>query len=165
MCALPVAIAAKTFSTPVNASARPIKASHDQPSELNRNGSRQMDRQISYSGPSPNASIWSPPTTEPLFCFGWNKKLLHTTLDPGLLKTQVTGINVYYCIQARRKSVIESKRRVGESVPRTAKMEVHDAVKQRILDAVYQSHEFIREARVAQELEVSRTPVREAFRS
>lgn len=60
--------------------------------------------------------------------------------------------------------MIESKRRVGESVPRTAKMEVHDAVKQRILDAVYQSHEFIREARVAQELEVSRTPVREAFR-
>ncbi len=60
--------------------------------------------------------------------------------------------------------MVESKSRVSASVPRTAKTEVHDAIKQRILNAVYQSHEFIREARVAQELEVSRTPVREAFR-
>lgn len=58
----------------------------------------------------------------------------------------------------------ESKSRVSTSVPRTAKTEVHDAIKQRILNSVYLSHEFIREARVAEELEVSRTPVREAFR-
>jgi DNA-binding GntR family transcriptional regulator len=62
------------------------------------------------------------------------------------------------------KIVVESNRWVSASVPRTAKMEVYDAIKQRILNAVYLPHEFIREARVAQELKVSRTPVREAFR-
>lgn len=47
---------------------------------------------------------------------------------------------------------------------RTATAQVHEAIKQRILDGLYRPHEFIREAAVARELEVSRTPVREALR-
>jgi DNA-binding GntR family transcriptional regulator len=50
------------------------------------------------------------------------------------------------------------------TVPRTATAQVHAAIKQRILDGHYQPHEYIREAGVARELEVSRTPVREALR-
>lgn len=49
-------------------------------------------------------------------------------------------------------------------VVRTATAEVHDVIKQRILDGHYRAHEYIREASVARELEVSRTPVREALR-
>lgn len=49
-------------------------------------------------------------------------------------------------------------------VARTAASEVHDAIKQKILDGSYQPHEYIRETRVARELDVSRTPVREALR-
>ncbi|KAA0014760.1 GntR family transcriptional regulator [Billgrantia pellis] len=47
---------------------------------------------------------------------------------------------------------------------RTATAEVHDEIKQRILDGRYQAHDYIRENRIARELEVSRTPVREALR-
>ncbi|WP_045991074.1 GntR family transcriptional regulator [Halomonas sp. S2151] len=47
---------------------------------------------------------------------------------------------------------------------RTATAQVHEAIKQRILDGVYRPLEFVREAAVARELEVSRTPVREALR-
>ncbi|WP_231489496.1 GntR family transcriptional regulator [Billgrantia saliphila] len=50
------------------------------------------------------------------------------------------------------------------SIVRTATAEVHDVIKQRILDGRYQAHEYIREHNVARELEVSRTPVREALR-
>lgn len=47
---------------------------------------------------------------------------------------------------------------------RTATAQVHEAIKQRILEGRYRPHEFIREAAVAAELDVSRTPVREALR-
>lgn len=46
----------------------------------------------------------------------------------------------------------------------TAVAHVYEAIKQRILDGRYQPHEYIREASVAGELDVSRTPVREALR-
>jgi len=46
----------------------------------------------------------------------------------------------------------------------TAATKVHDVIKQRILDGHYQDHEYVREANIARELEVSRTPVREALR-
>ncbi|RAR58205.1 MULTISPECIES: GntR family transcriptional regulator [Halomonadaceae] len=46
----------------------------------------------------------------------------------------------------------------------TATTKVHDVIKQRILDGHYQAHEYVRETSVARELEVSRTPVREALR-
>jgi len=46
----------------------------------------------------------------------------------------------------------------------TATTKVHEVIKQRILDGHYQAHEYIREASIARELEVSRTPVREALR-
>lgn len=49
-------------------------------------------------------------------------------------------------------------------VARTATAQVHDAIKQRILDGHYRAHEYIREASIARELAVSRTPVREALR-
>ncbi|MCL7939726.1 GntR family transcriptional regulator [Halomonas sp. ATCH28] len=49
-------------------------------------------------------------------------------------------------------------------VARTATAQVHEAIKQRILDGSYRPHDYIREASVARELEVSRTPVREALR-
>ncbi|WP_170121134.1 GntR family transcriptional regulator [Halomonas denitrificans] len=49
-------------------------------------------------------------------------------------------------------------------VVQTATTKVHDVIKQRILDGHYQPHEYIREANLARELEVSRTPVREALR-
>ncbi|SDO17506.1 DNA-binding transcriptional regulator, GntR family [Halomonas shengliensis] len=49
-------------------------------------------------------------------------------------------------------------------VPRTATAEVHDVIKQRILDGHYRAHEYVREASIARELAVSRTPVREALR-
>ncbi|MDI5891525.1 GntR family transcriptional regulator [Halomonas rhizosphaerae] len=49
-------------------------------------------------------------------------------------------------------------------VVRTATAQVHEAIKQRILDGNYRPHDYIREASVARELEVSRTPVREALR-
>ncbi|MCE8015771.1 GntR family transcriptional regulator [Halomonas sp. MCCC 1A17488] len=47
---------------------------------------------------------------------------------------------------------------------RTATAEVHNVVKQRILDGHYRAREYVREASVARELGVSRTPVREALR-
>ena len=49
-------------------------------------------------------------------------------------------------------------------VHKTAAAEVGDAIRGRILDGRYQANQYIREASVARELEVSRTPVREAFR-
>lgn len=50
------------------------------------------------------------------------------------------------------------------SVTRTAAAQVHEAIKQRILDGYYQSHDYVRETSIARELNVSRTPVREALR-
>ncbi|MEQ6917041.1 GntR family transcriptional regulator [Halomonas aquatica] len=47
---------------------------------------------------------------------------------------------------------------------RTATAQVHAAIKQRILDGIYRPHDYIRETSMARELEVSRTPVREALR-
>ena len=58
----------------------------------------------------------------------------------------------------------ESRHRDAAPIAKTAAAEVYEAIKQRILDAVYAPHEFIRETRVARELSVSRTPVREALR-
>jgi DNA-binding GntR family transcriptional regulator len=58
----------------------------------------------------------------------------------------------------------QSKRQDRAPTAKTAAAEVYEAIKQRILDAVYVPHEFVRETRVAQELNVSRTPVREALR-
>lgn len=49
-------------------------------------------------------------------------------------------------------------------VAQTATAQVHAAIKQCILDGSYQPHQYIREASVARELAVSRTPVREALR-
>ena len=46
----------------------------------------------------------------------------------------------------------------------TATAKVRDVIKQRILDGQYHAHEYIRETGIAQELDVSRTPVREALR-
>jgi DNA-binding GntR family transcriptional regulator len=60
--------------------------------------------------------------------------------------------------------VAETKGWGHPPVARTATAEVHNAIKQRILDGAYLPQEYIREARVARELEVSRTPVREALR-
>lgn len=48
--------------------------------------------------------------------------------------------------------------------PRTAAAGVSEAIRQRILSGAYSAHQYIREASIARELEVSRTPVREAFR-
>ncbi|NVK40347.1 MAG: GntR family transcriptional regulator [Oceanospirillaceae bacterium] len=47
---------------------------------------------------------------------------------------------------------------------RTAVEQVYEAIKQRILDGEYVSHQYVRESTVAKELDVSRTPVREALR-
>ena len=47
---------------------------------------------------------------------------------------------------------------------RTATAQVHAAIKQRILEGTYRPHDYIRETSMARELEVSRTPVREALR-
>lgn len=49
-------------------------------------------------------------------------------------------------------------------VARTATAQVHEAIKQGILDGHYRPNDYIRETSVARELEVSRTPVREALR-
>ncbi|GAA5175619.1 GntR family transcriptional regulator [Modicisalibacter zincidurans] len=46
----------------------------------------------------------------------------------------------------------------------TAVAQVYEAIKRRILDGSYRPHEYVRETGVAKELEVSRTPVREALR-
>ncbi|MEC9483376.1 MAG: GntR family transcriptional regulator [Halomonas sp.] len=46
----------------------------------------------------------------------------------------------------------------------TAVAQVYEAIKRRILDGSYQPHDYVRETGVAKELEVSRTPVREALR-
>ncbi|SDK99671.1 DNA-binding transcriptional regulator, GntR family [Modicisalibacter muralis] len=56
------------------------------------------------------------------------------------------------------------KRSNNAPVAQTATAQVHAAIKQRILDGDYQPHQYIREASVACELAVSRTPVREALR-
>lgn len=50
------------------------------------------------------------------------------------------------------------------SPPKTAAAEVSAAIRQGILNGSYKAHEYIREAGVARELQVSRTPVREALR-
>ncbi|HET8790120.1 MAG TPA: GntR family transcriptional regulator [Modicisalibacter sp.] len=60
--------------------------------------------------------------------------------------------------------MVDTKRSQNAPVARTATAQVHDAIKQRILDGSYQPHQYIREASVASELAVSRTPVREALR-
>lgn len=49
-------------------------------------------------------------------------------------------------------------------VPKTATAQVHEAIKQRILDGQYRAHDYVRETSIARELHVSRTPVREALR-
>lgn len=49
-------------------------------------------------------------------------------------------------------------------VAKTATAQVHEAIKQGILDGHYRPNDYIRETSVARELEVSRTPVREALR-
>ncbi len=54
--------------------------------------------------------------------------------------------------------------KVSSEIPRTATAQVHHAIKQRILSGDYQPDEYIRESSLARELEVSRTPVREALR-
>ncbi|WP_417565314.1 GntR family transcriptional regulator [Marinobacter sp.] len=48
--------------------------------------------------------------------------------------------------------------------PRTAASVVADGIRQRVLNGTYSPHEYVREASVAKELQVSRTPVREALR-
>lgn len=58
----------------------------------------------------------------------------------------------------------KAQRTKTASVARTATSHVHEAIKQRILDGHYRAHEYVRETSVARELEVSRTPVREALR-
>jgi DNA-binding GntR family transcriptional regulator len=60
--------------------------------------------------------------------------------------------------------VAKANDRVLASMARTATSQVHEAIKKRVLDGHYQPHEFIRESSLAHELEVSRTPVREALR-
>ncbi|MGO2133576.1 MAG: GntR family transcriptional regulator [Halomonas sp.] len=47
---------------------------------------------------------------------------------------------------------------------KTATACAYDAIKQRILEGTYQADEYVRELSIAKELEVSRTPVREALR-
>lgn len=47
---------------------------------------------------------------------------------------------------------------------KTATAHVYEAIKQRILEGTYQADEYVRELSIAKELEVSRTPVREALR-
>lgn len=49
-------------------------------------------------------------------------------------------------------------------VVQTATTRVHGVIKQRILNGHYQANEYLRETSVASELNVSRTPVREALR-
>jgi len=51
-----------------------------------------------------------------------------------------------------------------EASPRTAAAVVADGIRQRILNGTYGPHEYVRESSVAKELQVSRTPVREALR-
>ncbi|GGX90094.1 GntR family transcriptional regulator [Litchfieldella qijiaojingensis] len=51
-----------------------------------------------------------------------------------------------------------------DGVAKTATSQVHEAIKQRIIDGHYRAHEYVRETSVARELNVSRTPVREALR-
>lgn len=46
----------------------------------------------------------------------------------------------------------------------TATVYVYEAIKQRILEGTYRADDYVRELSVAKELEVSRTPVREALR-
>lgn len=47
---------------------------------------------------------------------------------------------------------------------KTAVQQVYGLIKNRILDGTYEAYSFVREAAVAKELDVSRTPVREALR-
>ena len=52
---------------------------------------------------------------------------------------------------------------IGTPRPRPAKDRAYDFVKERILDGAYPGGELLSEGEVAEALEVSRTPVREAF--
>ncbi|MFT6237496.1 MAG: DNA-binding GntR family transcriptional regulator [Cellvibrionaceae bacterium] len=47
---------------------------------------------------------------------------------------------------------------------KTAVSHVYDTIKQGIIDNEYKPHQYVRESAVAKELDVSRTPVREALR-
>lgn len=47
---------------------------------------------------------------------------------------------------------------------KTAVQEVYELIKNRILEGTYEAYSYVREAAVAKELDVSRTPVREALR-
>jgi len=67
-------------------------------------------------------------------------------------------------MQLRTSAVSQSRHLDAAPVARTATAQVHEAIKQRILDGSYRPHDYIRETSVARELEVSRTPVREALR-
>lgn len=57
-----------------------------------------------------------------------------------------------------------NNKRMEEASPRTAAALVADGIRQRILNGTYRPHEYVREANVAKQLQVSRTPVREALR-
>jgi DNA-binding GntR family transcriptional regulator len=68
---------------------------------------------------------------------------------------------LYATLGAYQMDVISTD---ASRVVQTATIKVHDVIKQRILGGHYHAHEYIREASLANELEVSRTPVREALR-
>ncbi|MBY5923786.1 GntR family transcriptional regulator [Halomonas sp. DP4Y7-1] len=66
-------------------------------------------------------------------------------------------------MQCERSAVTSTDHSTATPGP-TATAQVHEAIKQRILDGTYRPLQFVREAAVARELAVSRTPVREALR-
>jgi DNA-binding GntR family transcriptional regulator len=59
---------------------------------------------------------------------------------------------------------INAKPAPSSAAAQTAVEQVYDAIKQRILDGKYVPHQYVRESAIAKELDVSRTPVREALR-
>jgi DNA-binding GntR family transcriptional regulator len=61
--------------------------------------------------------------------------------------------------------VNKNKNSTSSNVPmKTAVSHVYDTIKQGIIDNEYKSNQYVRESAVAKELDVSRTPVREALR-